>query len=90
MHPMIRRAVPALALWIGAAACAGDNPAAVPAPANPQFETGVTFGSGGRASTTESDTTTQGGVGSLGSGNDTTAVDSESTAEGGVTFGSGG
>lgn len=77
MHPTIPRAVLALALCIGTAACAGDNPAALPAPGDAQFNTGVTFGSGGRASTT-SET------------ENTTAADSGSTARGGVTFGSGG
>ena len=77
MNAMLRRAALGLALLFGSAACAGDTPAGVTAPSDAIFdEGGVTFGSGGRASTSDTE--------------NTAAADSGSTARGGVTFGSGG
>lgn len=76
MYARFRCAAVAFALFLGTAACVGDNPAGTTAPSDPNYDGGVTFGSGGRASTSGTE--------------NTTAADSGSTARGGVTFGSGG
>lgn len=84
----------AVVVLVGTTACSGENPAAS-AGTNARFDSGVTFGGGGRAGESSGKNDSGGTFGSGGLGNPAlnqiqSQPDSANARDGGGTFGSGG